>query len=54
MNDPELLAELIDDLARDLRPEIELLTPEEFSWQSGPQANPIGMTIWHLARSKQV
>jgi len=31
----ELLAELIDDIARDLRPEIEPLTGEELAWQAG-------------------
>jgi hypothetical protein len=50
MTDMELLAELIDDLARDLRPEIEPLTLEELAWQPGPQANSIGITLWHIAR----
>ena len=50
MNDLELLAELIEDIAHDLRPEIEPLTPDELAWQPGPQANPIGVTLWHMAR----
>ena len=50
MADLELLAELIDDLARDLRPEIESLTPEALNWNPGPQANSIGVTLWHMAR----
>jgi len=50
MNDLELLAELIDDLARDLRPVIEPLSPEELAWLPAPQSNSIGVTIWHIAR----
>ena len=46
----ELLAELIEDLARDLRPEIEPLPPEALAWNPGPQANSIGVTLWHMAR----
>lgn len=26
------------------------LTPEELTWQPGPQANPIGWTLWHMLR----
>jgi hypothetical protein len=50
MTDLELLAELIEDLARDLRPEIEPLTPDALAWNPGPQANSIGVTLWHMAR----
>lgn len=50
MTDLELLAELISDLARDLRPEIQPLSAEELAWQPGPQANSIGVTVWHIAR----
>ncbi len=50
MNDMELLAELIGDIVRDLRPEIQPLTVEELSWEPGPQANSIGVTLWHIAR----
>jgi hypothetical protein len=50
MTDLELLTELIEDLARDLRPEIEPLTPEALAWNPGPQANSIGVTLWHMAR----
>lgn len=50
MTDLELLAELIEDLARDLRPEIEPLTTEKLAWNPGPQANSIGVTLWHMAR----
>lgn len=50
MNDLELLAELVEDLARDLRPEIEPLSGEQLAWQPGEQANSIGVTLWHMAR----
>lgn len=50
MTDLELLAELIEELSRDLHPEIEPLTDEELNWNPGPQANSIGVTLWHMAR----
>jgi hypothetical protein len=50
MTDLELLAELIEDLAHDLRPEIEPLTQQELDWNPDPQANSIGVTLWHMAR----
>lgn len=50
MTEFELLAELIDDLHRDLRPEIETLTTEEFHWHPGAQANSIAVTVWHIGR----
>jgi hypothetical protein len=50
MTDLELLAGLIDDLLRDLQPEIEPLTPHDLAWQPGPRANSIGVTVWHIAR----
>ncbi len=50
MNDIDLLSELIGDIGRDLRPEIEPLTVEQLTWEPGPQANSIGVTLWHIAR----
>ena len=50
MTDLELLSELIDDLYRDLLPETEPLSHDEFHWQPGLQANSIWITIWHMAR----
>jgi len=50
MNELELLAELYADILQDLRPEIESMTPAELAWQPGPQANSIGVTLWHIAR----
>ncbi len=26
------------------------LTPEELAWRAGPEANPIGWTLWHMLR----
>ena len=50
MTDIELLGELIGDLARDLRPEIQQLAADELLWQPAPEANAIGVTVWHIAR----
>jgi len=50
MTDLELLAELIEELALDLHPEIEPLTAEELNWNPCPRANSIGVTLWHMAR----
>lgn len=50
MTDVELLVELVGDIARDLRPEIEPLSAGELDWQPGPQTNSIGVTLWHVAR----
>jgi len=35
----ELLAQVVQDL-----------TPQELAWRPGPEANPIGWTLWHLLR----
>ena len=45
-----LLAELIEEVATDLRPQIEPLTQEQVDWLPRPEANSIGVTLWHLAR----
>jgi hypothetical protein len=50
MNEIDVLAELYEDIVRDLGPEILLLTAGELAWQPGPRANPIGVTVWHIAR----
>lgn len=28
------------------------LTPEELAWRPGPEANPIGFLLWHIARAE--
>ncbi len=50
MQDVELLAEWVQDFARDMRREIEPLSTEDLSWQPDPQANSIGITVWHVSR----
>ena len=50
MRDVELLADLIGRLVRDVRAEIAELSPEELSWQPDPEANNIGVTVWHFSR----
>src|SRR5687767_10012777 len=50
VNDADLLAEWIDDIARDTRSEIEVLAPEVLNWQPDPDANSIGLTVWHYTR----
>jgi len=50
MTDLELLAQLIDEVHRDLKPIIEPMPLEELHWNPGPQANSIGVTLWHMAR----
>jgi hypothetical protein len=50
MRDVELLADLLERLVRDVRAEIGELTPEELSWQPDPEANTIGVTVWHFSR----
>ena len=50
MQDIELLAEWVEEVAHDIRREIEDLPIEALTWQSGPQANSIGVTVWHVSR----
>jgi hypothetical protein len=50
MRDVELLADLIEKLVRDVRAEIAELSLEELGWQPDPEANNIGVTVWHFSR----
>ncbi|MCI0399588.1 MAG: DinB family protein [Chloroflexi bacterium] len=50
MQDVELLAEWVEELARDVRREIEGFSAGELAWQPDPQANSIGVTVWHFSR----
>src|SRR5262245_23677040 len=50
MRDVELLADLVAKLARDVHAEIAELSPEELAWQPDPEANHIGVTVWHFSR----
>src|SRR5262249_21403459 len=40
----------LEDLARDMRELVAGLSPEALAWQPRPQANSIGVTVWHCAR----
>ena len=50
MRDVELLADLVAKLARDVHAEIAELSPEGLAWQPDPEANNIGVTVWHFSR----
>src|SRR5262245_47420141 len=50
MQDIELFVEWLGDYARDMRREIEGLTPEALAWQPDSQGNSIGVTVWHSSR----
>lgn len=50
MTDVEMLAEWIDDVAKDVRNELEDLPPEAIDWQPDPGANSIGVTVFHFSR----
>ncbi len=51
MQDNELLAEWVNDLARDVRREIGRMSHTDLCWQPDSQANSIGITVWHIART---
>lgn len=44
------LVDLLRDLRRDLGAETNGLTPKELAWRPHPNANSIGVTVWHVAR----
>ncbi len=50
MTDVELIVDWLDDLAANMRAEIEPLTLEGLYWQPDAEANSIGVTVWHVAR----
>jgi hypothetical protein len=50
MTDTEILADLIRRLARGVRAEIAELPREALDWQPDPEANSIGVTVWHFSR----
>lgn len=50
MRDVEVLANLVEKLARDLREEIAGLSREELSWQPDTEGNDIAVTVWHGSR----
>lgn len=50
MNDLELLIEWLTDVPTDTRQNIENLSEAELAWQPDPEANSIGVTVWHYSR----
>ncbi len=50
MTDMEILVDLIGRLARRVRAEVETLPQEVLDWQPDPEANSIGVTVWHFSR----
>jgi hypothetical protein len=40
----------MSDMGTEIRGEIGDMTAEELAWQPDPQANSIGVTVWHVAR----
>lgn len=50
MTNVEMLNDWLRDLEQGLRHEIEDLTIEELSWHPDPEANSIGVTVWHISR----
>ncbi len=51
MQDNELLAEWVNDLARDVRREIGRMSHANLYWQADPEANSVGITVWHISRT---
>ena len=50
MTDKEVLIDLMNELGTEVRNEIGEMGVEELAWQPDPQANSIGVTVWHVAR----
>lgn len=46
----EVVLDLLADLTRDLRREVEVLGHEELAWRPDPRANSVGVTVWHVGR----
>ncbi len=51
MQDNELLAEWVHDIARDVRRESGRMSDTDLNWQADREANSIGITVWHIART---
>lgn len=50
MTDKEVLSDLMNEVGAEIREEIGEMAAEELAWQADPQANSIGVTVWHVAR----
>jgi hypothetical protein len=50
VDDVAVLLDLIDLLVADVRHEVDGLPQDALEWQPDPQANSVGLTLWHLSR----
>jgi hypothetical protein len=50
MKDTELWADLVQELVRQVRREVEGLSEDELTWQPAPASNHIAQTVWHFTR----
>lgn len=50
MNDKELLLDLLETLDFMLRPAVQDLPADALGWRPDPEANSIGVTMWHIGR----
>ena len=42
----------LEECKRDLYRTLDGLSREELTWQPGPESNPIGFLVWHIARDE--
>ena len=50
MQATEVLADFIEQLARDVREQVQGLSPEALRWQPDSEGNGVGITVWHFSR----
>jgi len=50
VDDVAVLLDLIDLLVADVRHEVDGLPQDALDWQPDPEANSVGITLWHLTR----
>ena len=50
MNDCEVLVDLLTGFAEATRRAVGPMTEAELAWQPDPEANGVGVTVWHVAR----
>ena len=50
MNLHEFIEQAFDREAKYLSEAVAGLTPEDLAWRPGPEANPMGWTLWHMYR----
>ena len=45
-----VLVEWCRDLEQEMAARLQLMTPEDLTWQPHPHSNSAGVTVWHVAR----